>query len=135
MSADVRVELHAHDDGTRLTYDADAVVGGMVGGVGQRMLTAVARRMAGEFFGAVDDVLTGRAATEVAGAGTAGGTGGGTGRTGGTGGGTETAGAPRRSLRRPARAASRSDFVAGAAVGAAAALAGVLLGAVLGRRR
>ena len=39
---------------TRVTYDADAVVGGMVGGVGQRMLTSVSRRMAGEFFGNVD---------------------------------------------------------------------------------
>ena len=51
------------DDGdgtTTVAYDADAVVGGMVGGVGQRMLTSVSRRMAGEFFGNVDGVLTGR---------------------------------------------------------------------------
>ncbi len=37
----------------RIAYDADAVVGGMVGGVGQRMLSAVSKRMAGEFFGNV----------------------------------------------------------------------------------
>ena len=40
----------ADEGGTRISYDADAVVGGMVGGVGQRMLTSVSRRMANEFF-------------------------------------------------------------------------------------
>ena len=51
----------AADGTTTIAYDADAVVGGMVGGVGQRMLTSVSQRMAGEFFGNVDDVLTGAA--------------------------------------------------------------------------
>ena len=40
--------------GTVLTYDADAIVGGMIGGVGQRMLTGVSKRMADEFFRNVD---------------------------------------------------------------------------------
>ena len=44
------------DGGTSLTYDADAIVGGMIGGVGQRMLVGVSKRMAAEFFGNVDDV-------------------------------------------------------------------------------
>ncbi|MGH8823655.1 MAG: SRPBCC family protein [Jiangellaceae bacterium] len=62
VSADVRVTLATADDGsTRLDYDADAVVGGAIGGVGQRMLAGVAKRTAGEFFSAVEDVLTGRA--------------------------------------------------------------------------
>jgi carbon monoxide dehydrogenase subunit G len=62
VSADVRVTLAAADNGTtRLDYDADAVVGGAIGGVGQRMLAGVAKKTAGEFFAAVDDVLTGRA--------------------------------------------------------------------------
>ena len=62
VNADVRVTLAEVDGGsTRLDYDADAVVGGMIGGVGQRMLTSVARKTAGEFFAAVDDVLTGKA--------------------------------------------------------------------------
>jgi hypothetical protein len=62
VSADVRVTLAGADDGTtRLDYDADAVVGGAIGGVGQRMLAGVAKKTAGEFFSAVDDVLTGRA--------------------------------------------------------------------------
>lgn len=64
VQADVRVRLAPDGDGTRLHYDADAVVGGMVGGVGQRMLTAVAKRTANEFFQAVDAVLTGAAAAE-----------------------------------------------------------------------
>ena len=34
----------------------------MIGGVGQRMLSGVAKKTAGEFFSAVDDVINGRAA-------------------------------------------------------------------------
>ncbi|NLX00583.1 MAG: carbon monoxide dehydrogenase subunit G [Actinomycetales bacterium] len=46
--------------GTELVYDADAVVGGTIGGVGQRMLAGVTRKMAGEFFTALDqDIVTG----------------------------------------------------------------------------
>ncbi len=63
VSADVRVKLTDAGGGTTsLSYDADAIVGGMIGGVGQRMLTGVAKKTAGEFFAAVDDVLNGRAA-------------------------------------------------------------------------
>jgi uncharacterized protein len=63
VAADVQVRLAPGDDGTTvLSYDADAVVGGMIGGVGQRMLAGVAKRTAGEFFAAVDEVLTGAAA-------------------------------------------------------------------------
>ena len=39
---------------TRVEYDADAVVGGVVGGVGQRMLGGVARKLAGQFFTGMD---------------------------------------------------------------------------------
>src|SRR5215218_4194294 len=53
----VRVTLAEADGGTRLEYDADAAVGGMVGGVGQRMLAGVARKTAGQFFAAVDGEL------------------------------------------------------------------------------
>lgn len=60
LGAEVFVTLtDGVDGGTELTYEADAVVGGMIGGVGQRMLTGVSKRMAGEFFGNVDAVLTG----------------------------------------------------------------------------
>lgn len=58
VDATVRVRLSNGDGGTRIDYDADAVVGGMVGGVGQRMLGSVAKRTAGEFFAAVERDLT-----------------------------------------------------------------------------
>ena len=61
VSADVKVTLAEADGDTRLDYDADAIVGGVVGGVGQRVLSGVAKKTAGEFFKAVDDVLTGKA--------------------------------------------------------------------------
>lgn len=56
----VRVTLTVQPEGTtRVDYDADAVVGGMVGGVGQRVLAGVAKKTAGLFFAAIDDVLIG----------------------------------------------------------------------------
>lgn len=62
VSATVRVSLTEQDGATRIDYDADAVVGGMIGGVGQRMLTSVGRRTAGEFFAAVErDLVEGPA--------------------------------------------------------------------------
>ncbi|MEV1240848.1 carbon monoxide dehydrogenase subunit G [Nonomuraea sp. NPDC050022] len=57
VEATVHVRLSEVDEGTRVDYDADAVVGGMIGGVGQRMLGSVAKRTAGEFFAAVEDHL------------------------------------------------------------------------------
>ncbi|MGO9081092.1 MAG: SRPBCC family protein [Streptosporangiaceae bacterium] len=68
----VAVRLDAAADGaTELRYDADAQIGGMIAGVGQRMLASVAKRMAGEFFASVDDVLAGRAVPGQAGPGQA----------------------------------------------------------------
>jgi carbon monoxide dehydrogenase subunit G len=58
VSADALVTLDEVDGGTRIGYSADAVVGGMIGGVGQRMISGVAKRMAGQFFAAVErDIL------------------------------------------------------------------------------
>jgi uncharacterized protein len=59
VRATVTINLEAHADGTALTYSADAVVGGPVAGVGQRVISGVAKRMAGQFFKAIDDELTG----------------------------------------------------------------------------
>jgi carbon monoxide dehydrogenase subunit G len=63
IDAVVDVRLAPHDaGGTVLSYDADATVGGTIGGVGQRMLAGVTRKMAGEFFTALDnDIATGGA--------------------------------------------------------------------------
>jgi len=58
--ATVTINLEPADGGkTNLTYSADAVIGGPVAGVGQRMITGVAKRMAGQFFKAIDAELTG----------------------------------------------------------------------------
>jgi uncharacterized protein len=59
VRATVTINLEPHDEGTALTYSADAVVGGPVAGVGQRMISGVAKRMAGQFFKAIDNELTG----------------------------------------------------------------------------
>ncbi len=60
VRATVTIELAPDgDSATVLTYSADAVVGGPVAGVGQRMITGVAKRMAAQFFTAVDAELAG----------------------------------------------------------------------------
>ena len=97
----------------------------MIGGVGQRVLSGVAKKTAGEFFAAVDDVLTGKAASVPA---------------------------PREEpvhvdglpspptvYTAPAAATGASplssDFVKGAVFGAVVALLGALIGALGARRR
>lgn len=54
IGADVEVRLAEVDDGTEVAWEADAVAGGMIGGVGQRMLAGVSTRMAGDFFDALE---------------------------------------------------------------------------------
>ena len=130
IGADVSVGFADTGDGrTTITYDADAVVGGMVGGVGQRMLTSVSRRMAGEFFGNVDSAIAGElvgaaagpdGAAAPAGAGPAG-----------------SAGAQPGVFvapPKPSGIGSQDDFVKGIAVGAGLVLLGVVVGSVFGRR-
>lgn len=135
VNAKVKVTLaEAGDSETRLEYDADAAVGGMIGGVGQRVLSGVAKKTAGEFFQAVDDVLTGRVAEVPAAVATPGA--------------LEAipapvAAAPEGVYRAPAAAAAAgplarlpgSEFAKGAVFGAAVALLGVVVGGLLGRRR
>jgi carbon monoxide dehydrogenase subunit G len=139
VSADVAVELASGDNGTTvLSYDADAVVGGMIGGVGQRLLSGVAKRTAGEFFAAVDEVLGGGGAeepapstpTEEAGALlTPAGEAGAAARAGARGAGPRVYRAPARPATTPG-----GEFAAGVALGAAAALLGALVGGYLARR-
>lgn len=131
IGADVSVGFADTGDGrTTITYDADAVVGGMVGGVGQRMLTSVSRRMAGEFFGNVDSAIAGElvgaaagpeGAAAPAGAGPAG-----------------SAGAQPGVFVAPpkatARVGSSDDLLKGIAIGAGLVLLGVVVGSVFGRR-
>ncbi|MFF5211537.1 carbon monoxide dehydrogenase subunit G [Streptosporangium sp. NPDC000396] len=65
VDATVEVRLSEVEGGTRVDYDAEAVVGGMIGGVGQRMLSSVAKKTAGEFFSAVEEHLVSEAAGAV----------------------------------------------------------------------
>jgi uncharacterized protein len=57
VDATVMIRLSENGAATTVTYDADTVVGGMIGGVGQRMIGAAAKRTAAEFFTAVDRLL------------------------------------------------------------------------------
>ena len=60
IGADVLVTLsEGPDGGTSLSYDADATVGGVIGGVGQRMLVGVSKKLASEFFANVDSAIGG----------------------------------------------------------------------------
>jgi carbon monoxide dehydrogenase subunit G len=112
-------------DATRVDYDAHAVIGGPIAGVGQRVVIGVAKRNAKTFFEAVDDHLAdGRAAAGV----------------------TPDAGAEEPAVTTPSRPAPGDGAVhyrppeppgptralgrllAAAVVGAAIALAGVLVG-------
>jgi len=121
VSTDVTVTLAEDGAVTRLSYDADAVVGGVIGGVGQRMLVGVAKKLATEFFGAVDDVLTGTRAVAPAAE-------------------APAAGPGMPAVYRdavPGRIATRPgepvSFILGAVFGAATALAGVLVGVRVAR--
>lgn len=131
----VDVTLADKGDGTtEITYDADAIVGGMVGGVGQRVLTSVAKKTAGAFFKQIDAVLTGKKqvgakdeAPETAAAAAP------------VGGEIESA-APAAAAPAAggalaaAGAAGPVAFAAGAVFGAAAVLVGVLVGSRISRR-
>lgn len=120
IDATVQVRFDPNgDETTTLFYDADAVVGGMVGGVGQRMLTSVSRRMATEFFTNVERSISGYAAHE------------------------EPVGAPPAPAAptvftappRPVSGLDQESFLKGVALGAGLVVLGVVVGGVFGRRR
>jgi carbon monoxide dehydrogenase subunit G len=138
VTADVAVTLaDSGDGGTLLSYDADAVVGGMVGGVGQRVLSGVAKKTAAEFFTAVDNVLTGTTPPPNPAPGTAAAQG--TATTAAAPGSAPAPGTePTTVFTRPATAprpgTDPTPLLAAAALGALTALAGVALGWLLGRK-
>jgi carbon monoxide dehydrogenase subunit G len=131
IDADVKVSLvQSLAGGTELSYDADATIGGAIGGVGQRMLTGVTKKMAGQFFLALDQdiagVLVPAGATTALGAPLAGGEG--------------TASSPTVYAGRAVATGkgaldlgAGAGFALGALVGGLLALAGVALGARIGR--
>jgi carbon monoxide dehydrogenase subunit G len=132
IEADVAVTIEGCEDGgTRVTYNADAEVGGPIGGVGQRMLSGVTKKMAGQFFAALDADIAGvrpelrataptpvgaRAAAPAA---------------------EVAAGEPRVYTGKAPAAGPSVDtgFALGVAVGGALALIGVAVGARIARRR
>jgi carbon monoxide dehydrogenase subunit G len=111
------------DTTTRVDYDAEAVVGGMVGGVGQRVLGAVAKRTADAFFAAIDGTFT--AAPEPAMTGAAPAAPGALPRVGG----------PPPPQRVPPPARGRWDLLEATAAGAISMLVGILVGIRIGRSR
>ncbi|NHC24404.1 carbon monoxide dehydrogenase subunit G [Nocardioides sp. IC4_145] len=134
IDATVGVRFEAQGDQTLLSYDADAVVGGMVGGVGQRMLTSVSRRMAAEFFGNVEKVIANGLPAEAAPA-AAPAAGGGEVAAAGAAPAEQTVFAATPAASRGAAAGGDQSFLAGVALGGALVLAGVVVGGLLGRRR
>jgi carbon monoxide dehydrogenase subunit G len=136
IDADVKVRLlPSAAGGTELTYDANASVGGSIGGVGQRMLSGVTKKMAGQFFAALDaDIATGGLVPAAAGAAVP-----------ALAPGAPTAAAPGtpavgttftgRAAPSAAAATSTRDLVVAALAGGLLALAGVALGARIARRR
>jgi uncharacterized protein len=125
VDATVQVRFSESAPGqTEISYEADAVVGGMVGGVGQRMLSSVSKRMAGEFFGNVGQAISappgaaaGVTAAEVS--------------TGSTSGGPAVFTAPAKA----GGISSQDDFLKGIVVGAGLVVLGVVIGGIFGRRR
>ena len=122
IDATVNVSFAEPEPGqTRISYEADAVVGGMVGGVGQRMLGSVSKRMAGEFFDNVAGAIGGGPVAAGAGVPATG---------------AAAAGEVGQVFTAPARpASSQQDFLMGVAVGAGLVLLGVVAGGLFGRRR
>jgi uncharacterized protein len=130
--ATVTINLEPTGEGTTLTYSADAVVGGPVAGVGQRMMTGVAKRMAGQFFKAIDDELTGVAVPVAAAPAPAAGVA------------APVAAAPAaagpqvfagRAAAAPALAGDVQTLLIGAVGGALLTLIGILVGYRMGRRK
>ena len=124
----VTIELAEFGPGeTTLTYSADAVVGGPVAGVGQRMITGVAKRMAAQFFAAVDDELAGRTVVPIGSAPSAAAAAEPTAP-------AETARVYAGRAAAPAAELDVRGLAIGAIGGAALSLIGVAVGSLLGRR-
>jgi uncharacterized protein len=58
VRADTLISLDDIEGGTRVSYSADVQVGGLIAGVGQRMLGGVSKMMADQFFNRMSELLT-----------------------------------------------------------------------------
>lgn len=57
MQGDVVIDLEEGDGGTVLKYSTDAKIGGLIAGLGQRMLGGVAKMMVDQFFKKVEGFI------------------------------------------------------------------------------
>ncbi len=57
VRGEASMELSDVDGGTRVTYSADAQVGGLIASVGQRMLGGVSKMMLDQFFTRMNEIL------------------------------------------------------------------------------
>ena len=132
IDATVQVYFGEAEPGvTKIDYEADAVVGGMVGGVGQRMLTSVSKRMAAEFFGNVAQAIAQGPAPVAESAQSSPGATVESAQSSTTVSAGQVFSAPSASR---GQVASQDDFVKGIVVGAGLVLLGVVAGRLFGRR-
>jgi uncharacterized protein len=113
--ADLEAAVHLADadgGGTLLTYNATANVTGPIAGVGQRMVAAASKKMAAQFFNAVDSYDGRVSAIES----------------------TTATSDGRRVFEAPPRQQDSRDFIRGLAVGFVLALIGVAVGRWSARR-
>lgn len=61
VRGEAAMALQPIDGGTRVSYDADVQVGGLIASVGQRMLGGVSKMMLDQFFSRMTELLAGRA--------------------------------------------------------------------------
>jgi uncharacterized protein len=116
-----RTRLADVDGGTQLEYDADATITGAMAGVGQRMISAASKRMANEFFGAIDRSISGAPSIATAPAESASA--------------TESPEVGRVFTRPPSAARDGREFVVGLIVGFALAIIGIAIGRRTARER
>jgi hypothetical protein len=57
VRGETRITLTEIPGGTRVSYEADVQIGGLIAGVGQRMLGGVSKMMADQFFGRMSQLL------------------------------------------------------------------------------
>ena len=60
-----KVQLIDHEDGTKLSYSVNASVGGKLAQIGQRLIDTAANKLADEFFGKFNEILSESNNTEI----------------------------------------------------------------------
>jgi hypothetical protein len=61
IRGETHISLSDSGSGTKVSYTADMQVGGLIAGVGQRMLGGVSKMMADQFFTKMGQLLQGQA--------------------------------------------------------------------------